>query len=297
VLLDKGQGGAGNFAPAVVGGQGVPAAGDLDDLGDAGVALLLLVGGVGDGPRDGVRGPRPCRRRRELPGPTRRSGGPGTLPRCPGRSVPSDHQSGRILAGRWRPTSRLQKHGSRCDTTPTGFQAMETAARRRPSLAWHRRTSLAPVADSEVGTDRRTRFGAHLTSPPSVPWPERHHQPVVSRSASGLVSAVAWRVCAFPGLAGTLSRRAGASLWLAGAFCGLAVPSSRRSCRSGGCSAGAQIRGQLVVGWRGRGGPGLRRDVRLYPVLCCHPARLRRGDGRKRLRQSLHCLGARQGRR
>jgi len=100
---------------------------------------------------------------------------------------------------------------------------------------------------------------------------------------SGLVSAVAWRVCAFPGLAGTLSRRAGASLWLAGAFCGLAVPSSRRSCRSGGCSAGAQIRGQLVVGWRGRGGPGLRRDVRLYPVLCCHPARLRRGDGRKRL--------------
>jgi len=75
---------------------------------------------------------------------------------------------------------------------------------------------------------------------------------VVSRSASGLVSAVAWRVCAFPGLAGTLSRRAGASLWLAGAFCGLAVPSSRRSCRSGGCSAGAQIRGQLVAGWHGQ---------------------------------------------
>src|SRR5712664_1807435 len=54
MLLDEGQGGVGNFAPAVVDGQGVPAAGDLDDLGDAGVALLAIVGGVGDGPRDGV---------------------------------------------------------------------------------------------------------------------------------------------------------------------------------------------------------------------------------------------------
>ncbi len=36
------QGGAGDFAPAVVDGQGVPAAGDLDDLGDAGVAFLRL---------------------------------------------------------------------------------------------------------------------------------------------------------------------------------------------------------------------------------------------------------------
>src|SRR5258707_7381000 len=54
VLLDEGPGGVGDFPPAVVDGQGVPAAGDFDDLGDAGVALLPLVGGVGDGPRDGV---------------------------------------------------------------------------------------------------------------------------------------------------------------------------------------------------------------------------------------------------
>lgn len=54
MLLDEGQGDVGDFAPAVVDGQGVTAAGDLDDLGDAGVALLALVGRVGDGPRDRV---------------------------------------------------------------------------------------------------------------------------------------------------------------------------------------------------------------------------------------------------
>src|SRR5690348_1341810 len=54
VLLDEGQGDVGDFPPAVVDGQGVPAAGDLDDLGDVGVALLPLVGGVSDSPRDGV---------------------------------------------------------------------------------------------------------------------------------------------------------------------------------------------------------------------------------------------------
>src|SRR5690348_15288540 len=54
VLLHEDQGGVGDFTPAVVDGQGVPAAGDLDDLGAAWVALLPLVGGVGDGPRDGI---------------------------------------------------------------------------------------------------------------------------------------------------------------------------------------------------------------------------------------------------
>ena len=54
VLLDEGQGGVGDFTPAVVDGQGVPAAGDLDELGDTRVAPLAFVGGVGDGPTDCV---------------------------------------------------------------------------------------------------------------------------------------------------------------------------------------------------------------------------------------------------
>src|SRR5260370_31971116 len=54
VLLDEGQGGVGDVPPAVVDGQRMPAAGDLDDLGHVGVALLPLVGGVGDGPRRAV---------------------------------------------------------------------------------------------------------------------------------------------------------------------------------------------------------------------------------------------------
>jgi hypothetical protein len=48
-----------------------------------------------------------------------------------------------------------------------------------------------------------------------------------------------------------------------------------------------QSRDQPVVGWPGRGGPGLCRDVRLYPVLFCVPARLGCGDGRKRRRWSV----------
>src|SRR5882672_6310539 len=50
VLLYEGQGDVGDFPPAVVDGEGMPAAGDLDDLGDVGVALLPLVRGVSDGP-------------------------------------------------------------------------------------------------------------------------------------------------------------------------------------------------------------------------------------------------------
>ena len=40
---DEGESGVGDFAPAVVDGERVAATGDLDDLGDALVALLLLV--------------------------------------------------------------------------------------------------------------------------------------------------------------------------------------------------------------------------------------------------------------
>src|SRR5438094_10052443 len=43
-----------NFLPAAVDGQRVAAARDLLDLGYAGIALLLLVGGVRDRPRDRV---------------------------------------------------------------------------------------------------------------------------------------------------------------------------------------------------------------------------------------------------
>src|SRR6478735_10384803 len=52
--LDEGQGRVGDVAPAVVDRQRVTAARDLRDLGDALVALLLLVRRVRDGPRDGV---------------------------------------------------------------------------------------------------------------------------------------------------------------------------------------------------------------------------------------------------
>src|SRR6266498_4546225 len=52
--LDERQGGVGDLAPAAVDGEGVPAVLDLDDLGHALVVLLLLVGRVGDRPRDGV---------------------------------------------------------------------------------------------------------------------------------------------------------------------------------------------------------------------------------------------------
>ena len=44
----------GDLAPAAVDGERVAAALDLDDLGHARVALLVLVGGVGDRPGDGV---------------------------------------------------------------------------------------------------------------------------------------------------------------------------------------------------------------------------------------------------
>src|ERR1043166_3820128 len=54
VLPDEGEGGVGDFAPAVVDGQRMAAALDLDDLGLALVLPLLLVGGVGDRPRHGV---------------------------------------------------------------------------------------------------------------------------------------------------------------------------------------------------------------------------------------------------
>src|SRR5258708_29064136 len=46
--LHERQRGAGDLAPAAVDGEGVPVAGDLDDLGHVLVALLALVGGVGD---------------------------------------------------------------------------------------------------------------------------------------------------------------------------------------------------------------------------------------------------------
>src|SRR6266576_3371820 len=52
--FDEGERGVGDRAPAVVDGQGVSAVGDLDELGDTVVALLPLVGGLEDGPRDGV---------------------------------------------------------------------------------------------------------------------------------------------------------------------------------------------------------------------------------------------------
>jgi hypothetical protein len=42
VLLDEGQGGVGDFPLAVVDGEGVPAAGDLEDLGDAGFRFCLV---------------------------------------------------------------------------------------------------------------------------------------------------------------------------------------------------------------------------------------------------------------
>src|SRR5882762_10322343 len=48
---DEGQGDVANLAPAAVDDERVPAVGDHDGLGDAGVAALLLVDGVGDGRR------------------------------------------------------------------------------------------------------------------------------------------------------------------------------------------------------------------------------------------------------
>ena len=48
--FDEVEGNVGDLAPAALDGQGVPAALDLDDLGDAFVVLLLLVGGVRNGP-------------------------------------------------------------------------------------------------------------------------------------------------------------------------------------------------------------------------------------------------------
>ena len=44
--FDEGKGGVGDFAPAAVNGEGMSTVLDLDDLGDALVVLLLLVGGV-----------------------------------------------------------------------------------------------------------------------------------------------------------------------------------------------------------------------------------------------------------
>ena len=54
VLLADREVPVGDLAPTTVYGQRVPPSGDLLDLGDARVVLLLLVGGVDDRPRDGV---------------------------------------------------------------------------------------------------------------------------------------------------------------------------------------------------------------------------------------------------
>src|SRR6266550_9260140 len=48
------EGGLGHFTPAVVNGQGMPAARYFVDLRHAGILLLLLVGGMGNRPRHGV---------------------------------------------------------------------------------------------------------------------------------------------------------------------------------------------------------------------------------------------------
>src|SRR5437762_2289749 len=50
----EGEGGVGHFAPAAVDRERVAPIGHLGDLREALVALLLLVGRVGDGPRHGV---------------------------------------------------------------------------------------------------------------------------------------------------------------------------------------------------------------------------------------------------
>src|SRR3954447_24838315 len=50
----EGEGGVGHFAPTAVDRERVPPVGHLGDLGEALVALLLLVGRVGQGPRHGV---------------------------------------------------------------------------------------------------------------------------------------------------------------------------------------------------------------------------------------------------
>src|ERR1700722_1952398 len=52
--LDEREGGVGDLAPAAVDDPRVPAAGALDHLGHAGVALLVLVGGTRDRRRRGV---------------------------------------------------------------------------------------------------------------------------------------------------------------------------------------------------------------------------------------------------
>src|SRR5271165_2796922 len=52
--LHEGEGGVGDLPPAAVDGQRVAAAAHLNDLGHVLVVLLVLVGGIGDRPRDGV---------------------------------------------------------------------------------------------------------------------------------------------------------------------------------------------------------------------------------------------------
>src|SRR5438270_3988856 len=52
--LDERERGVRDLAPAIVDDQRVPAVGHLNNLGHAVISLLLLVRGVGDGPRNGV---------------------------------------------------------------------------------------------------------------------------------------------------------------------------------------------------------------------------------------------------
>src|SRR3954454_350808 len=54
--LDELQCSGGDLPPAAVDRQGVAAVRDLHDLGDPGIALLLLAGSVHDATRDGVVG-------------------------------------------------------------------------------------------------------------------------------------------------------------------------------------------------------------------------------------------------
>ncbi len=54
MLRDERERGLSHFTPPMVNSQGVPAIGYFFDLGDAGILLLLLIGGMGDRPRHGV---------------------------------------------------------------------------------------------------------------------------------------------------------------------------------------------------------------------------------------------------
>src|SRR6266567_8206381 len=54
LLRDECQRDFGHSAPSVVDGQGMPAIRDFADLGHAGILLLLLVGGMSNGPRHRV---------------------------------------------------------------------------------------------------------------------------------------------------------------------------------------------------------------------------------------------------